>query len=169
MGVHCSDPLVCDPGAVATALAQCSPSACYTKNLCEKQVACRFILDGGTVDAESVDAQTVDAETTEADARTAEDARNTTSPDTAECYPGQVSECTWTPTYDPCRFTTCMGYSTFCSNGRWQAVHCETVTVIDAGPRLSVDVAAERGSLDLQSDASAIDSTPALDGTSASN
>jgi hypothetical protein len=122
--------------------------------------------DGEVFDGEVFSGGLVDGATAELDGRgaTVEDAPTPVQMDVAECYPGQVSDCTWTSTYDPCRYTRCMGYSTFCSNGRWQAVQCDLV-VIDAGHLLSADTAVDRFALDLGRAASPVDGMPGLDGT----
>ena len=58
IGVHCSDPLACSSGEVATTPAQCSPSWCHTKSLCGKQIGCLSILDAGMADA--IDSPAID-------------------------------------------------------------------------------------------------------------
>jgi hypothetical protein len=154
VGVHCSDSLACASGEVATPLAQCFVPSCHTKSLCGNQIGCLSTVDAGMADAETVE--------TGGETAAAADAKDAAQTDTAECYEGQVSSCTWTPTYDPCRDYKCMGYSMYCSNGQWQADHCEPV--IDAGHSSPADAAVDKAAQDLPSDPSPIDGTPSIDG-----
>ena len=77
MGVHCSDPLACNPGEVATPLAQCSLSSCHTRSLCGNQIGCLSILDAGTVDGATVE--------TGGQSASAEDAGKNSSADGSSC------------------------------------------------------------------------------------
>jgi hypothetical protein len=58
-GVHCDDPLVCDPGDFPVAAAgKClETGTCYQKSLCGKYLICSHSVDGGaSADAVSADA-----------------------------------------------------------------------------------------------------------------